>query len=57
MAELLTRLKAMDYQGVLSLEPHLQIAGHSGGFSGSEGMRVAAQALRKLMQQVGCQEI
>ena len=57
LAKLLTRLKAMDYQGVLSLEPHLQIAGHSGGFSGSEGMRVAAQALRKLMQQAGCQEI
>jgi hypothetical protein len=47
----------MDYQGTLALEPHLQIAGHSRGFSGGEGMRVAAQALRTLMEQVGCQEI
>lgn len=57
VAELLGRLKAMGYQGTLSLEPHLQIAGHSSGFSGPEGMRVAAQALRKLMEQVGCQEV
>jgi sugar phosphate isomerase/epimerase len=57
VAELLGRLKTMNYQGVLALEPHLHIAGHSGGFSGSEGMRVAVQALRKLMVQVGCQEV
>ena len=57
VSELLNRLKGMGYQGTLSLEPHLQIAGHSSGFSGGEGMRVAAQALRQLMQQVGCQEV
>ena len=57
VAALLNKLKAMGYQGVLSLEPHLQIAGHSGGFSGSEGMRVVAQALRELMEQSGCQEV
>ena len=57
VAELLTGLKEMDYQGTLSLEPHLKIAGHSSGFSGAEGMQMAVEALRKLMKQVGCQEI
>ena len=57
VAELLKRLKTMEYQGVLSLEPHLKIAGHSSGFSGRDGMTMAAQALRKLMAQVGCQEV
>jgi sugar phosphate isomerase/epimerase len=57
LAELLTRLKDKGYQGTLSLEPHLKIAGRSGGFSGSEGMHVAATALRKLMAQTGCQEV
>jgi len=56
VVELLTRLKAMEYHGTLSLEPHLQIAGLSGGFSGREGMRVAVEALRKLMIQTDCQE-
>ena len=55
--ELLIRLMDMGYRGVLALEPHLQIAGHSGGFSGAEGMNIAAAALRKLMAQVGCQEV
>jgi len=57
LAELLTRLKAMGYQGTLSLEPHLQFAGHSSGFSGGEGMRMAASALRKLMTRLDCQEV
>jgi sugar phosphate isomerase/epimerase len=57
VAALLSRLKARGYQGTLSLEPHLKIAGHSGGFSGSDGMRLAAQALRTLMAQVGCTEV
>lgn len=57
VAEMLTRLKAMEYQGTLALEPHLQFAGHSRGFSGGEGMRVAVEALRKLMAQTGCQEV
>jgi hypothetical protein len=54
---MLTRLKAMEYQGTLALEPHLQFAGHSRGYSGGEGMRVAVEALRKLMAQTGCQEV
>lgn len=55
--EVLANLKAMDYQGTLALEPHLKIAGHSTGFSGSEGMEIAARALRKLMAETGCQEV
>uniref|UniRef100_A0A7C1FIT9 Sugar phosphate isomerase/epimerase n=1 Tax=Caldilinea aerophila TaxID=133453 RepID=A0A7C1FIT9_9CHLR len=54
--ELLTRLREAGYQGVLALEPHLAIAGHSSGFSGPEGMAYAAQALRRVMAQVGCVE-
>ena len=51
--ELLVNLKDRDYQGFLSLEPHLAIAGHSSGFSGPDGMAVAVKALRKLMEEVG----
>lgn len=54
---LLIGLKDMGYRGVLALEPHLQIAGHSGGFSGAEGMGMAAAALRKLMAEAGCREV
>ena len=54
--ELLVGLRAMGYQGVLALEPHLTIAGHSSGFSGVEGMTIAVRALRKLMAETGCQE-
>ena len=57
LPELLAKLKAMDYQGTLALEPHLKIAGHSSGFSGAEGMEIAARALRKLMAETGCQEV
>ena len=54
--ELLIALKDMSYRGVLALEPHLKIAGHSSGFSGVEGMTIAVNALRKLMADTGCQE-
>jgi sugar phosphate isomerase/epimerase len=57
VSELLVNLKAMNYQGVLALEPHLKIAGHSTGFSGPEGMTMAVNALRKLMAETGCQEV
>lgn len=49
--ELLVALNARGYEGFLTLEPHLKIAGPSGGFSGEEGMRVAIRALRKLLPQ------
>lgn len=47
--ELLATLRQRGYQGYLTLEPHLKIAGPAGGFSGAEGMRVAIRALRTLL--------
>lgn len=55
--ELLIRLRDAGYQGVLALEPHLKIAGHSTGHSGADGMRVAVAALREVMHAVGCEEV
>jgi len=46
---LLKRLAAAGYDGFLALEPHLKSAGHMGGYSGADGMEVAALALRSLM--------
>jgi sugar phosphate isomerase/epimerase len=53
---LLDLLKEDGYQGFLALEPHLKVAGHSTGFSGAEGMTYAVNALRKVMDEVGCNE-
>ncbi len=47
--ELLAALAARGYQGFLTLEPHLKIAGPAGGFSGESGMRTAVGALRGLL--------
>lgn len=55
--QLLARLNSAGYQGFLALEPHLAIAGHSSGFSGPGGMAHAAQALRRVMADVGCTEV
>ncbi len=52
LRELLTRLAASGYDGVLSLEPHLQVAGRSGGFSGADGMARAVAALRALLAEI-----
>ena len=49
--ELLAALAERRYRGFLTLEPHLKVAGHSSGFSGPEGMRVAARALKELIVQ------
>ncbi|MGC9347076.1 MAG: sugar phosphate isomerase/epimerase family protein [Anaerolineae bacterium] len=54
---LIENLKESGYQGVLALEPHLKVAGHSTGFSGAEGMRTAVTALRKVMDEVGAVEV
>jgi len=54
--ELLAKLQETGYEGVLSLEPHLAIAGHSSGFSGEEGMTTAVIALRKLIRETGIHE-
>jgi sugar phosphate isomerase/epimerase len=47
--ELLAALVDRGYHGFLTLEPHLQVAGPSGGFSGETGMRTAIAALRELL--------
>lgn len=57
VSELIANLRDSGYQGMLALEPHLAVAGHSGGFSGPEGMARAAEALRKILQEQGCTEV
>lgn len=47
--ELLRHLQDNDYDGILALEPHLTVAGHSTGFSGVDGMTRAVNALRGLI--------
>ncbi len=54
---LLTKLRDAGYVGLLALEPHLAIAGHSSGFSGVEGMTYAVATLRSLMAELGCEEV
>ena len=39
------------YRGILSLEPHLKVAGHSHGETGESLFKVAADALKKLCAQ------
>lgn len=55
--ELLRNLRDNGYVGFLALEPHLLIAGQRGGFSGAEGMKTAADALRNLMTETECIEV
>lgn len=50
--QLLEKLRDSRYDGVLSLEPHLKMAGHSGGFSGPDCMEIAVNALSKLLNEV-----
>lgn len=50
--ELLARLKADGYSGVLALEPHLKMASRNTGFSDADGMALATEALRKIMADV-----
>jgi 3-dehydroshikimate dehydratase len=48
--ELLQRLRADGYDGFLSLEPHLALAGRYQGFSGPDLFRRASQALQHMLQ-------
>jgi len=48
--ELLEALTASGYAGFLTLEPHLVVAGPSGGFSGEAGLNRAMEALRNLLE-------
>ncbi len=57
VTELLVKLRDAGYQGILALEPHLAVAGHSSGFSGPEGMAYAAAALRRAMAAAACVEV
>lgn len=50
---ILGALKEMGYQGFASLEPHLQVAGHSSGFTGPELFSKAADTLRSYLEQAG----
>jgi sugar phosphate isomerase/epimerase len=47
--ETLSALGNEGFGGYLSLEPHLAVAGRHGGFSGAEGFRRAARALKELL--------
>ncbi|MBZ0291831.1 MAG: sugar phosphate isomerase/epimerase [Anaerolineae bacterium] len=51
--KLLTQLRDTGYDGVLALEPHLVVAGHSSGFSGVDGITQAVGALRGLLEEIG----
>ena len=51
--ELLQRLRADSYDGFLSLEPHLALAGQYQGFSGPDLFRRASQALQQMLQAMG----
>ena len=50
--ELMAAAKEVGYDGFLSLEPHLQVAGHSFGFTGPELFGTAAQALRAILDEL-----
>ncbi len=56
LEHLLASLAEDNYNGILSLEPHLSAAGEYDGFSGEEKTKIAVTALRKLMINQGIQE-
>jgi sugar phosphate isomerase/epimerase len=49
MPETLAALRDSGFAGFMSLEPHLDLAGRSGGFSGPDKYRQAVQALKSLL--------
>jgi sugar phosphate isomerase/epimerase len=51
--ELMEAAKASGYDGYLSLEPHLKVAGHSSGFTGPELFATAVNALRAILDDLG----
>ena len=50
--EVLKGLKERDFDGFLSLEPHLDISGEKGGFTGPELFKKAARALQKILEEI-----
>ena len=51
--ELLTELAAIDYDGCLTMEPHLQLGGQFGGTTGPELFTKAIAAVRDIAAEVG----
>ena len=51
--ELLTELAALNYDGCLTMEPHLQTGGQFGGSTGPEFFSRAVDAVRKIADEVG----
>ena len=45
-------LKEKNFDGFLSLEPHLAISGKMSGFSGAELFKKAARALKKILEEI-----
>jgi sugar phosphate isomerase/epimerase len=52
VGETLSALRDSGFEGYLSLEPHLGQTGRHGGFSGPQGFRRAAQALKALLAEL-----
>ncbi len=50
--ETLAWLKAQGWNGVLSIEPHLQFAGDRGGFSGIESFQIATDAIKGILEKL-----
>lgn len=51
--EIAAGLKGMGYEGVMSLEPHLAMAGQFSGFSGADRFRKAHAAVVAIMNEAG----
>lgn len=51
--ELLAELAAIDYDGFLTMEPHLKVGGQFGGSTGPELFSIATDAVRELAAEVG----
>jgi len=51
--ELLAELAAIDYDGCLTMEPHLQLGGQFGGTTGPELFSAAIAAVREIAAEVG----
>ncbi len=52
ICQLMAAAKQAGYDGFLSLEPHLQVAGHSSGFTGPELFGTAVKALRAILDEL-----
>jgi 3-dehydroshikimate dehydratase len=50
--ETLAWLKEQGWNGVLSIEPHLQYAGDRGGFTGIESFKIATDAIKGILQKL-----